>query len=414
MSDIKTLQDIDPELFADHVSAQPASEAQSTGSAQPGSVKNLQDIDPSLFGGSQTPEAAKKAEKPSLFQNVNNFLSKNIPETVGATAGALVGAKTGLNVPTPKGYDAANLNLQLAGQTQARRHEMLQQAMQTHGAVIDAAELEHQAHLTALEDASERLRNLREQARAANLPIEPPASEIPREGKTGVQNYGEKFGLSAADAAKAEDMTKTSEKGVWALKKQIAEAESKIGPNYSLNQERGLMLPKGMEAYTPEQTELVKNLRAAEAEHAALVKEVAAAQSKYSGLLGSNPQAVRQATQKLSAAEEASAKAADKLALLESKYPGYSKAMNALAPYAKAGLGALSGMDVVRAYQEAAQKQPNLPAAVVHGLGGVGGLMALYSPEPRTKIIGGALTLPALTWDAAEYITNKFPYRKSP
>lgn len=405
------LSDINP-FFSQYDTPATAPAVVPTSPAAPPATPSaaLTDINP-IFATANAP--APPPPPSSVLQQAGAAINENV--NLPALAGAAIGYKTGVNIPKPSGYDTATLNQQVAGQARNRRANILQHELSSHGATIDAAELAHQSQLTALEDASARLRDLREEARAANLSTEPPPSAIPKEQKTGVQNYGEKFGLTAMDAAKAEDMTSgknISEKGVWDIKKQVAEAEKKIGPEFALNEERNLVLPKDMEAYTPEQREIIKNLRAAEAAHAQAIKDTAAAQARFEGLSNATPQAVRRAEQKLDVAREAAAKARDRVNLLDMKYPAGAKAMNALAPFGKAAMGALSGSDIIKAYTEAAQKQPNWPAAVVHGVGGVGGLAALYAPDLRAKLIGGALTLPAMAWDVAEMYAKNHPYQK--
>ena len=402
------LSDINP-FFSQYDAPAAATPAVvSTSPAAP--AANLTSINP-IFATANVP--APPPPPPSALQQVGTAINENV--NLPALAGAAIGYKTGVNVPKPSGYDTATLNQQVAGQARSRRADILQREMQSHGANIDAAELAHQAQLTALEDASTRLREIREQARAANLSTEPPPAAIPKEQKTGIQNYAEKLGLSAMDAAKAEDQTRgknPNKTGAWDIKDQVIAAEKKIGPEFALNEERNLVLPKGMEAYTPEEREIIKNLRDAEAAHAQAVKDTASAQARFEGLSNATPQAVRRAEQKLDIARETAAKARDRVNLLDMKYPASAKVLNALAPFGKAGMGALSGSDIYKAYTEAAQKHSDWPAAVVHGVGGVGGLAALYAPDVRAKIIGGALTLPAMAWDLADMYAKKFPYQK--
>lgn len=401
MGTINTLQDIDPELFADHVI--PDAKTQPTASVaapQNEGINSLEDIDKNLFGANQAPVATsqKEVQSPSIVKSVGDVLNQNIPASLAGAAGAVAGLKYGEDVKKPSGYDTAQTNLGVAGQAQERRRQALNEAISSHGNVIDMADLEHQAKLGALESASEQLRSAREAAREANLPIERPVSQLTREQKTGVQNYGEKFGLSAMDAAKAEDMSK-AEKGVWDIKKKVAEAEAKIGPNYRLNEEVGLVLPKGMNAFTPEQQVLIDSLRSAENSHDLAAKEVAAAQHRLDGLRGSDPRSIQKASADVARSEEAMARATDRLGMLEKNYPGYAKFMNSVAPVAKAGLGALSAADFTKAYQEATQAQPNWPGALMHGAAGLGGLGATFASNPVHKAISSTLMAPALMYD---------------
>jgi hypothetical protein len=200
------------------------------------------------------------------------------------------------------------------------------------------------------------------------------------------------------DAAKAEDMSK-AEKGVWDIKKKVAEAEAKIGPNYRLNEEVGLVLPKGMNAFTPEKQVLIDSLRSAEDSHDLAAKEVAAAQHRLEGLRGSDPRSIQKASADVARSEEAMARATDRLGMLEKNYPGYAKFMNSVAPVAKAGLGALSAADFTKAYQEATQAQPNWPGALMHGAAGLGGLGATFASNPVHKAISSTLMAPALMYD---------------
>lgn len=79
--------------------------------------------------------------------------------------------------------------------------------------------------------------------RAGGLP-EPlgPVARTPT-GGTGTFNYAKKFGLTDFDAARAANMSKAPG-GAWDVARQVAEAEAKIGPGWSMTPERAdLLLP---------------------------------------------------------------------------------------------------------------------------------------------------------------------------
>jgi hypothetical protein len=164
----------------------------------------------------------------------------------------------------------------------------------------------------------------------------------------------------------------------------------------------GIAVPKSFEE-TGAQKEARKLYGYASAAHAPTQAELEAAEAARTAMQ-TRPAPLAQAESTLESARNARSAAQARVAALEEARSVLSKI-----PFFNTIMGGLSGYEIMHAYN--AYKAGEPIDAILSGLSGLGGLVSL-APNPVAKVVGTAMTAPALAYQL--YQASKKPYDYRP
>jgi hypothetical protein len=164
----------------------------------------------------------------------------------------------------------------------------------------------------------------------------------------------------------------------------------------------GLAVPRSL-TETPAQIQARKLYEYANAAHMPTQAELEAAEAARTAAQA-RPAPLTQADAAVQRARDARVVANARVASLEEARSVLSKI-----PFFNTIMGGLSGYELMHAYNAYKEGQPI--DAILSGLSGVGGLVSL-APNPAAKVIGTAMTAPALVYQL--YQASKKPYDYRP
>lgn len=176
--------------------------------------------------------------------------------------------------------------------------------------------------------------------------------------------------------------------------------EKGLPPDYQATRS-GIAVPRTL-TETPAQVQARKLYEYATRAHASAQAELEAAEAARAAA-DVRPAPLTQAESTFERARTARNSAQARLASLEEARSVLSKI-----PLFNTIMGGLSGYELMHAYNAYKEGQPI--EAIIAGLSGVGGLMAL-APHPATKAIGTAMTLPAVGYQMYEASKKPYDYR---